>query len=171
MSTLVLPDLRYKKSFLEALTEYHAEGLYPELHTDTLLKHFPQYLTELELKARGEGLPQNRVQSSTFWLIDSDEYIGRLSIRHYLNEYLLNYGGHIGYDIRPSRRKRGYGGQILGLGLQEAKKIGLERALLTCKETNTASQKIIEKYGGKLEDIRYHIQKNSYYKRYWIEIP
>ncbi len=170
MSKLVTPSTEFKESFLSALVEYHAEGLYPELDADTLARDFDGYINQLAHKARGEGLPDNRVQSSTFWLIDQNQYVGHLSIRHALNDYLLHFGGHIGYDIRPSMRTRGYGSQILALAIPEAQKIGLARALITCKTDNTASQKIIEKNGGVLEDIRHNKQKDCYYRRYWIDL-
>jgi predicted acetyltransferase len=170
MIQLIIPSTEFKKSFLTALTEYHAEGLHTELDPGSLERDFNGYINQLALKARGEGLPADRVQSSTFWLIDQDHYIGRLSIRHSLNDYLLQFGGHIGYDIRPSMRNRGYGTQILALAIPEAKKIGLSRALVTCKTENSASQKIIEKNGGVLEDIRYCQKKNCSYRRYWIDL-
>src|SRR3989344_8456793 len=93
------------------------------------------------------------VRMESIFRLDScrNQYIGRLSIRHKLNDHLLKIGGHIGYDIRPSKRSRGYGTAILRLGLPKAKELRIERALLTCNENNIASLKIIEKAGGVLE--------------------
>jgi Acetyltransferase (GNAT) domain len=84
------------------------------------------------------------VPGSDFWLIDNNEFIERLSLRYELNEFLLKMGEHIGYEIRPSKRKRGYGAEILRLGLQKAKELGLQRVLVTCDEDNIGSKKIIE---------------------------
>jgi len=110
------------------------------------------------------------VPSSDFWLIDNDEFIGRLSLRHELNEYLLKIGGNIGYEIRPSKRKQGYGKEILRLGLEKAREFGLRRVLVTCDEDNIGSKKIIEHNGGKLENAL-EIEGEPVRKlRYWIEI-
>src|SRR6185295_6761440 len=76
----------------------------------------------------GEG----RVRESTFWLIEEGEFIGRVSIRHTLNPRLEKLGGHIGYEIRPTMRRRGYGTLILSLALPETLKLGIRRALVTC---------------------------------------
>ncbi|HEX9131349.1 MAG TPA: GNAT family N-acetyltransferase [Ktedonobacteraceae bacterium] len=112
-------------------------------------------------------LKPGRVPSSDFWLIDNNEFIGRLSIRH---EFLLKMGGHIGYEIRPSKRKRGYGTEKLRLGLEKAKELGLRRVLVTCDEDNTGSKKIIEHNGGKFENA-IEMEGDTVKKlRYWIDI-
>src|SRR3989338_7171193 len=103
-----------------------------------------------------------------YWLIDNDEVIGRVQIRHVLNDYLLNYGGHIGYYIKPSKRRMGYGRKILKLSLIEAKKIGLKKVLLTCDEGNIGSQKIIESYGGVLKNIIKQTSDKPLTRRYWV---
>ena len=87
-----------------------------------------------------------------------------------MNEHLLQMGGHIGYEIRPSRRGQGYGKLILKYGLDRAKAFGLERVLLTCDEDNLGSQKIIEFHGGMLENS---IQLKGWPAkvcRYWIQL-
>jgi len=106
---------------------------------------------------------------STFWLVDEDSRIlGTTNVRHYLNDRLLIRGGHIGYGIRPSERRNGYSVKILELSLLEAKKLGIDRALLTCYKDNLASKKAIERNGGKLrrEEVVDEIPLLSY----WIEI-
>lgn len=85
-------------------------------------------------------------------MIDCDEYIGQASIRPELcTSYLLTYGGHIGYSIRPSKRRQGWGKKILALALYEARELGLKRALVTCDSDNIGSRKIIEHNGGQFE--------------------
>jgi predicted acetyltransferase len=115
-------------------------------------------------------LPKGWVPATQFWLIDKNEYIGNVIIRHQLNDTLMHIGGHIGYSIRPTKRKMGYGTSILKLSLSEARKLGIDKALVTCDETNLGSKKIIEKNGGILENIEEGIKGKPRKLRYWIAI-
>jgi predicted acetyltransferase len=111
------------------------------------------------------------VRQSTFWLVEGDTYHGRLSLRHELNEALRQHGGNIGYDIRPSSRRRGLGTLQLALGLDKAREFGLERVLLTCDDNNVASTRIIEANGGVLQDvIDTPGEPGRRSRRYWIEL-
>jgi predicted acetyltransferase len=87
-----------------------------------------------------------------------------------LNDFLLKQNGHIGYFIRPSKRKMGYGKKILQLGLLEAKKMGLPKVLITCDEDHFASQKIIEANGAILENIIETENGKPKTRRYWINL-
>jgi len=82
----------------------------------------------------------------------------------------LEVGGHIGYDIRPSKRKQGYGNKILELALPKTKELGIHKALLTCDEPNTGSQKIIERNGGVLENVVDNPETGIRKMRFWITI-
>ncbi len=86
-----------------------------------------------------------------------------------LSDRLLAGGGHIGYDIRPSARPRGYGRRILALTLQKARARGIARALVTCLVDNVASARIIEANGGVLQDVIHSDVLGGMMKRYWIE--
>jgi len=97
-----------------------------------------------------------------------ERLVGVLKLRHYLNEFLEKHGGHIGYGIRPSERRKGYGDKILQLALPEAKKLGLEKVLLTCNDDNLGSISIIEKSGGILQDKIESGGKLT--RRYWINL-
>ncbi len=116
------------------------------------------------------NLPEGRVAASEFWLIDKDEFIGRVSVRHMLNDCLFKIGGHIGYYIRISKRKKGYGKAILKLALQKAKQLGILKVLVTCDVGNTASQKVIEANCGVLENIVETGENSPKKRRYWIKI-
>src|SRR5882672_4969691 len=138
---LVVPSSKYKESFLEMLNEYRqtkAGGRVDlsALNPLSLKKDFQAYVTQLTNEARGEHLPKGYVASTTYWLIDEGELIGRVNIRHMLTQHLMREGGHIGYDIRPTKRNQGYGKKILAFALSKAKALGIARALVTCDETN-----------------------------------
>jgi predicted acetyltransferase len=158
---LISPSEKYKESFISAVKEYQAETplnsrheYYRALDIHDLKDNFDSYLKKISDAAKGVGLPAGYVPQSDFWLVDNGQYIGRISIRHTLTDHLLNIGGHIGYDIRSSKRQKGYGTKILALALPRAKELGLDKVLLTCDEINIPSRKIIEANGGLFEDKR-----------------
>jgi predicted acetyltransferase len=168
---LTRPTAKYKDSFLKALDEYQREGRYLEYDKKELEKNFEEFCLRFKEKERGINLDPELVPETTFWLIDdAGEFVGRVSIRHYLNERLRETGGHIGYDIRPSFRKLGYGRKILALALPEAKELGITRALLTCDSTNIGSRKIITENGGVLVDELSRGEGKSSKLRFWIDI-
>ncbi len=103
-------------------------------------------------------------------MLNDNTLLGRSSIRHELTEHLRTLGGHIGYTIRPSQRKKGYGTAILALSLIETKNIGLKKVLVTCDESNKASAKIIEKNGGLLKDKYFSDELSEPKRRYWIDL-
>ncbi|HEY6541636.1 MAG TPA: GNAT family N-acetyltransferase [Ktedonobacteraceae bacterium] len=170
MLFLAEPSLKYKESFIAGTRESQAEGLELAYNLDRISKDFAAFLQALRDGSNRAKVPQGRVPMSDYWLIDGDEYIGRLSLRYELNNALLLWGGHIGYQIRPSKRRRGYGKEILRLGLLKAKERGLKRVLVTCDEDNIGSRKIIEYNGGQLENI-IEVEDSPVRKmRYWIDI-
>ncbi|MFA6533717.1 MAG: GNAT family acetyltransferase, partial [Patescibacteria group bacterium] len=108
MPELVKPSAKYRESFLAAMAELKTDGRhYDELNVTR--ENFAGYLTEMESRSQGINVPADRVPATKFWLVEDDRFIGRLDIRHELNDNLLKIGGHIGYFIRPSERRRGYG--------------------------------------------------------------
>jgi predicted acetyltransferase len=170
MLFLAEPSVAYRDSFIQGVREFQAEGRQLYYDLNSLTEDFGAFVQGLhDLKDRSKLKP-GFVPSSDFWLIDGDEFIGRLSLRHELNESLLKIGGNIGYEIRPTKRKQGYGKEILRLGLEKARESGLRRVLVTCDEDNIGSKKIIEHNGGKLENA-IEIEREPVRKlRYWIEI-
>ncbi|MGB4966272.1 MAG: GNAT family N-acetyltransferase [Microgenomates group bacterium] len=170
---LVQPQEQYKESFIEAIKEFQSNdplGRYVDLDAEDIDKNFSSYIANLDAESKGIDLLEGRVPQTTYWLIDNDEFIGRVRIRHSLNDTLMKIGGHIGYDIRPSQRKKGYGKAILKLVLPFAKKLGIDKALITCDVTNIASKKIIEANGGILENTILDSTTMPEKHRYWIEI-
>lgn len=171
MPFLSLPDSKYKNSFLEAVKEYKAEDLpnYRELDLEALQNDFSGYLEQLHKEAQGEGLPSGYVPHTIFWLVEGNHYLGRVDIRHILNDFLHREAGHIGYDVRPSERKKGYGKLALKLGVEKAKELGLKEVLITCDVTNVGSNKIIQANGGKLENTIPMGEGKPNKNRYWIQ--
>ncbi|MDY4668669.1 MAG: GNAT family N-acetyltransferase, partial [Oliverpabstia sp.] len=127
---------------------------------------FEQYLEDLETREAKDGL----VPDSTFFCLDEErnKIVGAVNIRHYLNEYLLAHGGHIGDGIRPSERRKGYATQMIGLALEECKKLGIKKVLMICDKDNIGSAKSIIKNGGALENET--TQNGNTEQRYWITL-
>ena len=129
--------------------------------------NFDYYLDNLEHKEPIDG----KVPDSVFFLLDIDRNIllGAVNIRHYLNDYLLKYAGHIGDGIRPSERGKGYGTEMIRLALIECKKLGISKVLMVCDKSNIASAKTIINNGGILENEIID-DEGKINQRYWIEL-
>lgn len=164
---LVTPDPVWHASWAAAMQEFGDEvppgsGLLEPL-ADLSEQGCAQYAAWLR---RGEHTPPRPdwVTCSYSWVVAEDEVVGFVSLRHELNDWLLDQGGHIGYAIRPSRRRRGYASAALGMALDQARSRGLTRVLVVCEEDNIASRRTIEGRGGAYQDSR------SGKRRYWIEL-
>ncbi len=170
MIVLTRPSVLYKESYLQAMCEFQHEGHYLNYNLKKMTDDFASFIEHIYVQEEHDKTAPDRVPNADFWLIDNNEFIGRLSLRYKLNEYLLQLGGTIGYEIRPSKRCQGYGKEILRLGLQEAKKAGLQRALVTCNEDNLGSKKVIEHNGGQLENAIPMEEAGIKKLRYWVEL-
>jgi len=128
---------------------------------------FEYYLKHLENNEPKDG----KVPDSVFFLLDVDRNIllGAVNIRHYLNDYLLKYAGHIGDGIRPSERRKGYGTLMIRLALIECKKLGINNVLMVCDKSNIASRKSIIKNGGILEN-EFLGDNGKIQQRFWIKL-
>lgn len=132
--------------------------------------NFEQMIKILSDSEKGLNLPEKLVPESIFWLINGEKKVlGVVSIRHRLNDSLLNTGGHIGYGIRPTERQRGFATKLLSLALEKAKELNIEQVLLVCEEKNTGSYKTIIKNGG-VPDSDYIIEDGTVMKRFWISL-
>ncbi|MBR1606780.1 MAG: GNAT family N-acetyltransferase [Clostridia bacterium] len=127
---------------------------------------FDYYLKNLETTEEKDG----RVPDSVFFCLDVDRniFVGAVNIRHYLTDALLYAGGHIGDGVRPSERRKGYATAMIALALDECRKLGLDRVLMTCDKTNVGSAKSIIKNGGVLENEV--LDDGVLEQRYWIDL-
>ena len=127
-----------------------------------------EYLELLNFEEKGEELPAGRVPATFLIAEVNGSLIGRSSIRHTLNDFLLNVGGHIGYGVRPNYRRMGYAKEILKQSLIYLRDLGLDRALVSCDDDNFASAKVIESQEGVLENkVEY---EGILKRRYWIDL-
>lgn len=115
-----------------------------------------------------ENCTKDIVTASNYFLVSNNRIIGGINIRHSLNEYLKKYGGHIGYGIRPTERKKGYAVLMLSLALSIIKDIGVNKVLITCNKNNIYSAKTIIKCGGILENET--LKEDKVLQRYWIDV-
>jgi len=131
---------------------------------------FSRYLEVLAEQQRGENLPPNHVPATFLFAFDARRIVGRVSIRHTLNEFLSRVGGHIGYVVVPEFRRQGYATAILRLSLKIAHhELGISRVLVTCDDDNLGSIRTIEKNGGVLENIVSGPDLDKPKRRYWID--
>ena len=162
---LVEPNKNYQKSFENYVLAYRKtnDNCYLKIYIKGL-ENFEEYLNDLHNYTQGIDLPKGWVITSTFWLIYNDEVVGVVRIRH----QEIECAGHIGYDISPCYRNKGFGTQILKLALERAVKIGIKEAIVTCSIDNIASKKIIEKNNGILLGIVFDEEDNENLYKYSI---
>ena len=172
MPELVLPTTTVRESFLEAMEEFVAEGAENSQTAAWIDHHAPGWEAPDAFAAfvdavRADALPgtprpEGHVPCTTLWWVEGDDYLGRIAIRHELNDFLLAVGGHIGYDVRPTRRREGHATAMLQHALTWASGLGIDPALVTCDDDNVGSIRVIEAAGGVLEDVR------GTKRRYWV---
>ncbi len=163
---LTRPHERHRDSFVEAVYEYIREKRTVNWHPEILRERFDEYLRVLR-QAETDPLA-GMVPATQLWLVaDGHGYIGDVDVRHRLNQSLRRFGGHIGYKIRPSCRRRGYGTLICRLGIAHARWLGIGDILITCDDDNLGSAKVIEANGGVLQD-RIDNQRGVLTRRYWV---
>lgn len=130
------------------------------------------YISECEKYTMSETLPDGFVIATQFFCVRKadNRLVGMIQVRHYFNDYLSKFGGHIGYSVRPSERRKGYATAMLNAVLPYCREIGLDKILITCIDGNIGSEKTILNNGGIYESAVYESGENRSLKRFWINL-
>ena len=137
------------------------------------LRHFDdpeKWIEHCILSGNPQNVPEGRVPATQYIFVREHDgkIVGMLQIRHYLNDYLEKYGGHIGYSVAPSERRRGYASQMLKTALTKCQELGLDKVLITCIDHNEGSRKTILANAGVYESTVYEPDEQVSLERYWI---
>jgi predicted acetyltransferase len=170
MTELVRPDPSYFESWREAFAEFDHHfvdgsgdhGHHPEYAERAAFERM--VADRLAQADPATPMAPDRVHCTFLWIVDGDQFVGNLAIRHSLTPFLLEQGGHVGYSVRPSRRREGHASRALALSLPWCRDLGIDRVLVTCDVDNEGSRRTIERNGGVQEDIR------AGKRRYWIDV-
>lgn len=171
---LIEPSIEYDgqiQAFRREFLEYEGsmDGCGPLRRFD----HTQDWLDYVEKMKRPETVPPGLVTMTLYLYVrESDrKIIGIIQIRHSLNDFFNKYGGHIGYSVCPSERRKGYASQMLSLVLPECSKLGIHRVLVCCEKCNEGSRKVILNNGGVYESTVYLKERGACLERYWIKLP
>lgn len=167
---LLRPSIEYKQQVLEYKDEFMENG--DDLAGTSYLQKYDVYEEWMKFVSDNEkeSTKHTEVTAGVFLAIreEDNKLVGMINIRHTLNEYLYNYGGHIGYSVRKIERRKGYAKEMLKISLDECMKLGIKKVLLTCDADNIASAKTIRSCGGILENEVPN--DDTLIQRYWIEL-
>ncbi|MBM3289252.1 MAG: GNAT family N-acetyltransferase [Candidatus Hydrogenedentes bacterium] len=169
-----LPDVRYRASFLSAYEEMSGRErndwiyLGPDGTEDIIYDRFAEYVSLL--CTRETEAPVHFVCGRTYWAIERDRVVGRIGLRFELNTFLANYGGHVGYIVRPSARGRGVAKAMLAHVLTTPQARAIGKLLVTCDEDNVVSERVILANGGVYESTVYPEGRPVGKKRFWITV-
>lgn len=169
----IAPSIEREAAFLRMLDDFAAnDPLNAEFYAPARAD-FARYVQGLIDHEHGVNLPADWVPCTHRWLLAPDgAIVGATRLRHRIDTpFLANDGGHIGYDVAPSQRRKGYGHDALRGALREAAARRLERVLLIANEDNLASRALIERHGGVLEAVLYSQVWGQRVCRYWIDVP
>ena len=170
---LLEPTMEYD----EQIQAYRKEFLQPGSSMDgggSLIRYesSEEWLKQVERYRHPETVPPDKVPASQYIYVreQDNKIVGVLQIRHYLNDYLARYAGHIGYSVAPSERRKGYAERMLKEGLAICRRMGLKKVLITCFPENEGSRRTILKNGGVYETTVHEEERNRDLERYWIDL-
>lgn len=168
---LIKPDIEYA----DQITEYRQEFLDAGSSMDGTgmlrkIQNPEEYIKICKDYEQEKKIPANLVPATQFFFIRANDnrLVGMIQVRHYLNDFLEMYGGHIGYSVRPCERRKGYAKKMLEMALSFCKVTGIDKVLITCIESNVASEKTILANNGIYESTVYEPNSNENLKRFWI---
>lgn len=166
--TLVEPTPELRDAFLDMAQEFRTSG---DDRYEDAIEDFDAFVQRCRDASRGVGLRPGIVPSTSLWLVLHGHRVLACShLRHHLTPELERFGGHIGYAVRPSERRKGHGTILLALTLSKARKHGLVRVLVTCDDDNIGSARVIEKNGGVFHDMGTNTRSGKPLRRYWIDL-
>ena len=168
---LVVPSEDLRDAYMDYVDDFKDERN-PRSKADAELARtdFAAYVRKTRDEAKGIGIPDGYVPWDTYWLVVDGRIVGESGLRHRLSEALLDWGGHIGYVIRPSDRRKGYGTRMLAMVLDRARAHGIGRVLVTCAVDNVPSATVIGNNGGVLDSESYSPAAGRVTQRYWIDL-
>ncbi|MHB1454598.1 MAG: GNAT family N-acetyltransferase [Saccharofermentanales bacterium] len=171
MIHFVLPDESYEKQYLEMMEEWTQFG--GRLNPEALMSHgatYQDWLERTESNRYAENCPKDWVPQTVYFAVDeSNHLVGAAAIRDHLSEQLMINGGHVGYGVRPSQRRKGYAKEMLALAVRILKDRGIQDILVTCASDNAGSERTILANGGVLDNEGPN-RDGEMTKRFWIHL-
>lgn len=168
MIKFTLPDETNRDDVLDFYAEFERRGescVGSAGHED-----YAAWLRDKRNRSSGENLPEGCVRENFYLCYEGSRLVGVFSLKFELTDYLLNYGGHVGYAVRRSERNRGIAAEMLEQGLRLARSFGLEHVLAVCGEDNCAAQKVVARNSGVFENKMYDEKEKAYVSRFWIDL-
>ena len=156
----------YRREFLESGESMDGTGPLRRCETGK------QWLAEIKKYLDPATLPEGKVIATQFIGVRNSDnrIVGMVQVRHYLNDYLKKFAGHIGYSVRPSERRKGYAKQMLALSLGFCRTLGLKKVMISCSEENEASRRTILANGGVFERREFEPDDKEILEIYTIDI-